>query len=393
MRERRPAVSAFAGVFGATLLCFLAIGAVLPVLPRYVTGPVGAGDLAVGLVIGAFAATAFVGRPIGGRLADRRGRRAVVLIGLLICAVAGALLFLPFGVPGLVAARLVIGLGDGWVFTAGVTWIVDLAPAERRGQAIGIFGLAIWGGLTLGSVLGEGIYAAGGFDAVWAFAALSPLAGALVARTVPDHHRPSAAAAGGGTPLLPRAALRPGIALALANVGYGTMAGFIVLHLDAQGIGSGALVFTVFAAAVVASRLVLGRLPDRIGPRPSAFFAALAQAAGLALVAVAPSLAVALAGALVMGAGTSLIFPSLALLVVSRVDDAGRGAAMGAFTAFFDAGVGVGAPLAGAVAAATDYRTAFGVAACFACAGALTGVLQRRRPAPARPQAATTAVR
>jgi MFS family permease len=395
LRERRPAVSAFAGVFGATLLCFLAIGAVLPVLPRYVTGPVGAGDLAVGLVVGAFAATAFVGRPIGGRLADRRGRRRVVLAGLLICAVAGALLFLPFGVAGLVVARLVIGLGDGWVFTAGVTWIVDLAPAERRGQAIGIFGLAIWGGLTIGTVLGEAVYAVGGFDAVWAFATLSPLAGVLVARTVPDHHRPrvgEAGAAPASAPLLPRAALRPGVALALANVGYGTMAGFVVLHLDAQGIGSGALVFTTFAASVVVTRLFLGRLPDRIGPRRSAFFAALAQAAGLGLVAAAPSLAVALAGALVMGGGTSLIFPSLALLVVRRVDDAGRGAAMGAFTAFFDAGVGIGAPLAGAVAAVTDYRTAFGVAAGFALAGALTGALQRRRPAPARPPAAPPAV-
>ena len=188
---RRPAVAAFAGVFSATFLGFLAIGAVLPVLPRYVKGPVGAGDVAVGVVIGAFAATAFVGRPIGGRLADRHGRRIVVLAGLLICAVAGALLFLPFGVPGLVLARLVIGLGDGWVFTAGLTWIVDLAPAHRRGQAIGVFGLAIWGGLTVGAIIGEGVFALGGFEAVWAFAALSPLAGACSCPPAPG--RPAAA--------------------------------------------------------------------------------------------------------------------------------------------------------------------------------------------------------
>jgi MFS family permease len=386
VRERRPRLAAFVGVFGATLLCFLAIGAVLPVLPRYVRGPVGAGDVAVGIVVGAFAATAFVGRPVGGRLADRRGRRQVVLVGLVICSVAGALLFLPLGVPGLVFARLVIGLGDGWVFTAGVTWIVDLAPPDRRGQAIGLFGLAIWGGLTLGAIAGEGIYALSGFEAVWAFAAVSPLAGALVVRTLPDRHRPaaplSAEVARTARPLLPREALRPGVALALANVGYGTMSGFIVLHLDAQGIGHGAATFTVFAGSVIVARLILGRLPDRVGPGRSAFFAAIAQAAGLALVAVAPSWGVALAGALVMGTGTSLIFPSLALLVVRRVGDVGRGAAMGVFTAFFDAGVGVGAPLAGAVASLTDYRTAFLVAAGFALAGALTGAAWRR-PAPA----------
>jgi MFS family permease len=156
------------------------------------------------------------------------------------------------------------------------------------------------------------------------------------------------------------------------------MAGFVVLHLDAEGIGHGAATFTLFAGSVVVTRLILGRLPDRVGPRRSAFFAGLAQAAGLALVAAAPSWAVALAGALVMGAGTSLIFPSLALLVVRRVGDEGRGAAMGMFTAFFDAGVGVGAPLAGAIAALTDYRTAFLVAAGFALAGALTGVASRR---------------
>jgi hypothetical protein len=42
-----------------------------------------------------------------------------------------------------------------------------------------------------------------------------------------------AASSASSAPLLPRAALRPGVALALANVGYGTMAGFVVLHLDA----------------------------------------------------------------------------------------------------------------------------------------------------------------
>ncbi|MEJ7786456.1 MAG: MFS transporter [Solirubrobacteraceae bacterium] len=380
LRER-PRVVAFAGVFASVLCCFLAVGAVLPILPRYVHGPLGAGDLAVGIVVGAFAFTAVIGRPIGGRLADSRGRRRIVIAGMMLSAAGGALYFLPLDVPGLVFARLVLGVGDGWVFTAGATWIVDLAPASRRGQAIGIFGLSIWSGLAVGPVLGEALYSAGGYDLVWGFAAASPLVGALIARRVPDPHQPVAAATERGerAPLLPREVRLPGLALALANIGYGAVAGFLVLHLAQQGIGHGAAAFTAFAAAVVLSRLLLGRLPDRLGPQVTATGAFMAETTGLVLIGAAQTWWVAGLGAAVMGMGFSLLFPSLALIVMDRTGEAGRGTAMGAFTAFFDVGVGIGAPLAGAVAALAGYPAAFYVAAGCAATGALLGLA---RPAP-----------
>ncbi|MFA9271936.1 MAG: MFS transporter, partial [Baekduiaceae bacterium] len=177
LREHPIAGAAF-GVWLATLLGFLAIGAVLPVLPRYVKGPIGGSDIAVGIVVGAFALSAVVGRPIAGRLADLYGRKPVVLAGLLLMAVSSALLLIPGGVAWLVFARLVVGVGDGWLFTAAVTWVVDLAPADRRGQTIGLFGIAVWGGLSVGSVLGQAVYDAASYDAVWLMAAALPLAGA-----------------------------------------------------------------------------------------------------------------------------------------------------------------------------------------------------------------------
>lgn len=385
---QRPRRAAFAGVFSATLLCFLAVGAVLPVLPRYVKGPVGAGDLAVGIVVGAFAFSAVAGRPIGGRLADARGRRLVVVTGMAICAVAGLLYLLPFGVPGLVVARLVLGVGDGWVFTAGLSWVVDLAPEERRGQAIGIFGLAIWGGLAVGPLLGELVLEVGSYEAVFVLSALLPVAGALLARRVADHHVPRPAEARGVAAILPRGVVAPGIALAMANVGYGTMAGFVVLLLADAGVGHGASVFTAFACAVVLARLVLGRLPDALGPRVTAAGAGAAEAAGLALLAVAGSLPVAIAGAVVMGLGFSLLFPSLALIAVERTGEEQRATALGAFTAFFDVGVGLGAPVAGAIAALADYETAFLAAAAVAAAGVVVGLgVQPRRRAAAAAEA------
>lgn len=378
LARARPRAAAFLGVSGATLLGFLAVGAVLPVLPRYVKGPIGSGDLAVGIVTGAFAFSAVAGRPIGGRLADARGRRTIVVAGLLITALAGSLYLLPLGVPGLVAARLVLGVGDGWVFTAGLSWIVDLTPEERRGQAIGLFGLAIWGGLTAGPLIGEIVLDAGSYEAVFVTAALLPLAGALVARRVPDAHAPGAEQPTGARSLLPRGVVAPGIALALANVGYGTVAGFVVLHLADRGIGHGAGVFTAFAAAVVVARLALGRLPDRLGPHVTAAAAGCAEATGLVLIGAAQSVGVAIAGAVVMGLGFSLLFPSLALIAVGRTGQAQRGTAIGAFTAFFDVGVGVGAPIAGAISALAGYPSAFYVAAGAAAAGVVVGTLVAR---------------
>lgn len=383
----RPAATAFAGVFLACLLTFLGLGCVLPVLPRYVKGPVGSTDLAVGLVTGAFAFTAVVCRPLGGRLADARGRRGVVVVGALLAALAGLLYLVPLGVPGLVAARLVLGAGEGLVFTAGAAWTVDLAPEATRGRAIGLFGLSIWGALTAGPVIGQLLLDGLGYDAVWIFAAAAPLAGAALARALPDSPRTPEPQAPG--PLVAREALRPGVSLSLAAIGQAAFAGFIVLHLDARGIGHGAAVFTAFAAAVVGTRIFAGRLPDVVGARRTAAGAAACEAVGLATIALAHGLPAVLAGALVMGAGFSVLFPSLALLVVNRAGDARRGAALGTFTAFFDVGMGVGGLVAGAVAACAGYPEAFWVAAGAAALGgaliaASASPSAERRASPSR---------
>jgi MFS family permease len=275
----------------------------------------------------------------------------------------------------------VVGLGEALEFTAGAAWVVDLAPPGRRAQSIGLFGLAVWTGLSLGTVAGEGLLAAGGFAAVWAFAAGAPALAAMLATRVVDPHRAPPQGHQRGR-LIPSAALRPGLALGLASAGFATMASFVVLHLAETGAGGGAAVFTTFTAAVVGARLLGGRLPDRLGPRPCAVAAGLAEAVGLLLVAFAGSVVIAVAGALVLGVGFSLLYPSLALIVVERVEDARRGAALGAFTAFFDIGFGLGAPLTGAVASVGGYSAAFAAAALLSLAAVIaawTGAAPRRR--------------
>ncbi len=364
-------------VFAATLINMLAVGASLPILPRYITGPLGAGKVEVGIVIGSFAFAAIAARPLAGRWGDRRGRRPVMIAGTALTAVAGALYAVPAGVVGLVIARTLLGIGEGVVYTSGAAWVADRSPDENRGRLIGLFGLSIWTGIAVGPLLGEVIFQATGssYNAVWAFCAAAPLLALVIVNRMPGgeqpvHHEGEGAKTGFAS-LVPRAAIRPGLALMTANFGYAALASFLVLMLDQRGIGHGALAFGCFAAAVVLNRLVFGDLPDRLGGRRSAMLAAGVEAVGLLIFAASDSLPLALGASVVMGTGFSMLFPSLALLLLAETAPANRGAAMGAFTAFFDLGIAIGSPLVGLAASAFGYPAAFVAGAC----GAVVGLL------------------
>lgn len=383
--SRRSERAAFAGIFAVTLLSLLGVGAVLPVIPHFVRGRLGEGDLAVGVAIGAFAFTALACRPLAGNLADLRGRRTVVAAGCLLATAGGLLYLVPAGLPGLIIARLVLGAGEGSVFTAGATWVVDLAPRERRGRVIGLYGLAVWTGLSLGPPIGSWLLDASSFEAVWLFAAAAPAIGAIIAIAIPDPYAAAGPPRRERGPLIARESIRPGAALSLATVGYAAMASFIVLDLASEHIGHGTEAFTAFAASVVVTRLLAGDLPDRIGPLRCAAGAALVEALGLSLIALASSLPMAIVGAIAMGAAFSTIYPALSLHVVNRVSEDRRGAALGTFTAFFDAGVGLGAPLTGAAASLAGYSAAFWVAAVCALGTAAAAGVGIRRAKAAQP--------
>ncbi|MCB0876979.1 MAG: MFS transporter [Solirubrobacterales bacterium] len=372
----------FAALFAVTLLVLLSIGATLPVLPQYVKGPVGSTDLAVGVVTGAYAITGLAFRPLAGSFADQRGRRPVVIAGTIVTVVASLLYFLPFGVVGLVVARLILGAGEGVVYTASSAWVVDITDPRRRGRIIGLYGLAIWGGLSFGPPIGDALHRAVGYGAVWAFAAAAPLVAAAIAVRIPEPPRPAVVAAPTRNRLFAREALGPGLAMTMATLGYAALAGFIVLHLDARGIDHGASIFTAFALTVVAARVLFGWLPDRFGGVRCAIGAGLLEAAGLLTIALADDLAVALAGAIAVGGAFSLIFPSLVLLVMDRVPPQRRGIAMGTFTACFDLGVGIGAPIAGAAAALGGYGSSFVVAALAAAGASALALTVGRRHRP-----------
>jgi MFS family permease len=359
----------------ASTLCFVPIGAYAATVPRWLDTEVGVGPTAIGVLMASMSIVAVLARPLAGRFSDVRGRRLAAVAGALISSVGAMLLYVP-AAPGIVAvARGAVGLGEALVTTACMAWLVDMAEPGRRARALTWFGMSVWLGLSTGPQLGGLARELGGFDLVWALAAVATtLAGGLLL-LVPDS--PASAVAGGIAFAVPRAVWVPGIAMGLAVCGEGVLVAFGVEHLvhrgveERAGVGGAASVYSVLAAGALVSRPFIANLPDRIGGRACGMIGTTLIAAGLAVLALASSFGAAAVGAAAAGCGLALMYPSLTLLVAAGVEAGERGVALGAFTAFVDVGLAVGAFVGGLVVAALSTGAAFWAGALAAALGGL----------------------
>jgi MFS family permease len=317
-----------------------------------------------------------------------------VLGGLVLAA--GPLVLIAPGLLGVaLAARLLVGLGEALLNVGTMAWAFDRAPRARRARVMGMFSTSIWIGFGVGPQVAELLRDAWGFDAVWAWCAVTALAAGAIARLVPapDRHAPAREPARRGVRERlalamagPRAAALPGAVVALALLGEGALQAFGVEHLLARGvaegggIGGAASVFTVFAIAALVMRVPAGELVDRHGSHGPAVGALAVVAAGWIVVAFSSSFAAAAVGTALVGAGISVLFPALSLLVTDRAHPSARGAALGGYIAFMDVGIGLGSVGGGLVVHATSTQALFLAGAL----GAFTGgalVLADRRPA------------
>jgi MFS family permease len=374
---------AFAFVWLATFGSLLAVGMLLPVLPVYARGPLDVGDLGVGVAVAAASPTALLLQPIAGRLGDRRGRRPLVVVGCVLLALSIVCYIPTDSLTAIVALRLVGGVGEALLFVGSATIVNDLAPPSRRGEAVSLYSLAVWGGLAAGPLLGELILRDDNYDAVWLVAAGAALLAAVAATGVRETRPSGVAPAPGRQPLVHRAALLPGLVLVLSMIGFAGMAAFAPLYARELGLSGAGAVFALNAAIVIGIRLVGRRIPDRFGSRRTATAAMALAASGFGVIALVHSPAGLFAGTAVLATGQALIFPALMMLVVSRAPAAQRSSAVGSFTAAADLGYAVGAISLGAVASAAGYRSVFVVASVVVACGVLP--LLRIRPAPGVP--------
>lgn len=371
---------------------FLAIGLPLTALPLHVHGALGLGAVMVGVVIGLQSVATLLTRRHAGVLSDTGGPKRAVLRGLAISALAGLCYGLSTVVPAgvglavLLLGRVALGLGESLLITGALSWAIGVVGPQNSGKVMAWNGVAMYGALALGAPVGGAllsiklplaplIHGVDGFALVAVAAASAPLVGLLVAVFVP----PVAPAAGVRMPFtaVMGTIARPGLGLALSSVGFTMLAAFAPLLFAARGWDGAGLALSAFGAAYIATRLVAGGLPDRLGGRRVAIGSLLVELVGQAVIATAATPDVAVAGAAITGLGFSLVFPSLGVEAVKRVPPQNRGVALGAYVAFFDLAIALSAPGAGLLVGAWGYASVFAAGAVAAALAALLTATDR----------------
>jgi MFS family permease len=356
-RRERLVTLPFALVTASTLAYFTCLGALLPIVPRYVEDELDGGGLAVGVAVGAFAVSAALLRPWIGRQGDIHGRRILVVGGSAVVGLSVLAYGLATNLVTLVLLRLVTGVGEAAMWVGAATAVQDMAPDDRRGEAASYFSVALYAGLAIGPFAGERLLSASGFTAVWIMSAGCALTACLLGLRTPRGTTEQTTRRRG---LLHPAALGPGLVLLLGLIPFTGFAAFLALYGEEIGIDDVGPVFAVYAGLVLLIRITAARLPDKLGWRVASTGALLAVGtAGAVLGLWASTIAVYLS-AVAMAMGMSLLFPALFSAVMNATPESERSAAVGTFSLFFDLSQGIGAPLLGLIVAVSDsYRAAF----------------------------------
>jgi MFS family permease len=319
-----------------------------------------------------------------GSLAQRAGRRRLLIAGWVVALPVPLLIHVAPSWAWIVVANALLGVNQGLAWSMTVVMKIDLVGPRRRGLALGLNEAAGYGGVALAAGL------SGWLAAAYAARDVLVVAGAIIAvvallvsvlfvRDTAAHlalEQTQHADADGTAPRLRTAlaqasyrvpALRSCSQAGLVNnLNDGLAWGLVPLFLAAHGasVGDVGLVAAVYPGVWAGAQIATGHWSDRVGRKPLIVAGMLLQAAALAILAVSNGrVATATLTAILLGFGTALVYPTLLAAMSDAVAPVARATVVGVYRFWRDMGYALGAVIAGSVADALGYGGAIAIVA------------------------------
>jgi MFS family permease len=317
----------------------------------------------------AFGLTKAAANYLAGRLADRFGRRRVLIAGWVVAAPVPFVLMDAAHWSWIVAANVLLGLSQGLTWSVTVIMKIDLAGPRQRGLAMGLNEFAGYVAVAATAYATARIAANWGLRPEPFYLGVGFVVVGLVLSTLAvretrhhvahesaeraDHERLTQREVFHRTSLSDRDLSSVSQAGFVNNLNDGVAWGVFPLWFAAGGMSLGQI--GVLAAAYPATwgvlQLATGAWSDRVGRKRFVVAGMWLQAAAIAVVLAVPgSMAYALAGSVLLGAGTAMVYPTLLAAIGDVAQPSWRASAIGVYRLWRDLGYAIGALLAGIMA-------------------------------------------
>lgn len=322
----------------------------IPELPAYLTSMGGAEYK--GLIIALFTLTAGISRPFSGKLTDKIGRIPVMAVGSLVCFACGFLYPLLTTVAGFLFLRLIHGFSTGFKPTATAAYVADLVPSGKWGEAMGVHGVCFSTGLAIGPAIGSTITDHYSINVLFycssLFAMLSIVILANMKETLAGKERFKLTHLKiNRKDIIEWRVIPAVIIIFLSYITYGAILTIISDWSAHLGTSNKGLFFMVFTLTSLLIRFVAGKASDRYGRIHILKISLALLAISTMWIALASSSVSLMLASALYGVATGMLSPTASAWTVDLSDPAKRGKAMATMYIGLEAGIGLGALLAG----------------------------------------------
>ena len=267
-----------------------------------------------GFIIFAFSMTSILFRPIGAQLTDTIGRKPVILFGLVICFLSGLLYPLATTVFLFLALRSFHGMAAAFTPTANSAAVVDVVPASKRGEALGLVGFATSMGMTFGPVFGSWIKLNYGFTSLFLFSSLVSFLSLILSMSIKETLTIKKKA---NTKFIDKQnifdplVLFPALVYLFYILSYAVVFTIIPDFSTHLGIENKGLFFLVSVGSSSFVRITTGKISDKIGRMPLLFFGIIILIVSMFLIGSATNTWTLLMGGVLIGVSVGIATPSV----------------------------------------------------------------------------------
>lgn len=297
------------------------------------------------------------------RMLARWGYRVVLGLGLVLLGAPSLVLLASAALPVVLIVCIVRGAGLAILVVGAVALVADLTPSARRGEALGVYGVAVGVPAVIGLPLGVYLTNVIGFGALFVLAAVASLAGLIALAGLPDQvstEEQHVKVLGG---VRKSGLLMPTLVFAAVTVAAGISVTFLPLAVAGDKHSLVATALLLQAIAAPAARWLAGRYADRMGPARLLAPALILAAVGTGSLVFLPSPVAVLLGSACFGIGFGAAQNLTLTLMYNRVDRSRYGQVSALWNLAYDGGWGAGALAFGAVVAGIGYPVAFALTA------------------------------